>query len=85
MTRRKYDFDEFVVPAHDSEGRFVSLSLRIPPLLAQALRAIVKSHKFPFTSKGGVTRWCIYHSLHGQSEWKFIRSYLINTFNGLSS
>jgi hypothetical protein len=64
MTQQMNETDEFIVPAYDLDGRYITLSLRVPPLLSQVLREIVESRSFPFRTEDDVVRWCVHHGIN---------------------
>jgi len=63
MPAQQRDPEDFVVPGRDLNDRSVRISLEIPSLLNQAVNDAFNSGKFPFQTKDGVFRWCLYHGV----------------------
>ena len=53
---RKYEEEEFIIPAQDSKGHSERIYYRIPPGMMRDLKIILASKKFPFRTVGDIGR-----------------------------
>lgn len=69
-----YDPGDFLVAPSDTRGVSYRLVFRVCPDMEKAVDQILASHRFPFTTRGDVLRWCLREGVRKLDQMEAVTS-----------